>query len=454
MSDSSKVIWKEGMFITPQHFQQQERYLSWYINSTFDAGTAFGARTGFVSLQINRELLKIGKFAVSNSSGFLPGGGFFSHDEEVVLDVPPEAVEKLIFLTVPVARKGVPEYVEQGNMLTRYKGKDINVFDSASDDNSSVDILVGSLNIKLMLEGQDLSGFLALPVAKVLQTSGDGEVVLDASFLPMTAVFGAAAQLVERVREIETLVLSRARVQLSKITAEINPNTQHVLFREYMLLQSLYRWRPWFAAVLDECRLSTSALYLSLSQFDAELASISAESCPEFDSLDPKNAYPLFNRVLSSLRERLTLAQQDSVVEFDVDYELFPENRLMRIAIADPDGFSKHRFFISVNAGETKSQSSSYSNWRIDELQELFQHICKVAGSRHISELIRRSLSGITLIPLPVAPAELKPEVNTFYFRVDTDSDLWREIIENRDVVSLHVDTRIPNPRVRFFAIR
>ena len=244
MSDSSKVIWKEGMFITPQHFQQQERYLSWYIDNTFDAGAEFGTKAGFASLEINHDLLKIGKFAVANSSGFLPGGGYFSHDAEVVVDVPPDAVEKIVFLTLPVARKGVPEYVEQGDLLTRYVGKDITVFDSTSDDNNSVEVLVGNPNIRLILEGQDLSGFLALPVARVLQTSSDGEVILDGSFLPMTAVLGASAQLVERVREIETLIISRARVQLSKITADVNPNIQHVLFREYMLLQSLYRWRP------------------------------------------------------------------------------------------------------------------------------------------------------------------------------------------------------------------
>ena len=60
MSDSSKVIWKEGMFITPQHFQQQERYLSWYIDNTFDAGAEFGTKAGFASLEINHDLLKIG----------------------------------------------------------------------------------------------------------------------------------------------------------------------------------------------------------------------------------------------------------------------------------------------------------------------------------------------------------------------------------------------------------
>ena len=126
----------------------------------------------------------------------------------------------------------------------------------------------------------------------------------------------------------------------------------------------------------------------------------------------------------------------------------------MRIAIPDPTALSKHRFFLSVNAGATRSESWSYSHWRVDELQELFQHISKLAGSRVISELIRRSLSGITLIPLPVAPGELKPELNTFYFRIDTDNDFWREIMETRDIVTLHVDTRIPNPHVRFFAIR
>jgi type VI secretion system protein ImpJ len=63
-------------------------------------------------------------------------------------------------------------------------------------------------------------------------------------------------------------------------------------------------------------------------------------------------------------------------------------------------------------------------------------------------------LSGVDLTPLPAAPPELKPDANAVYFRINTDSPIWRELVENRDLVALHVDTRIPNPTVRFFAIR
>jgi type VI secretion system protein ImpJ len=31
MSDKNRVVWSEGLFLRPQHFQQQERYLEAFI---------------------------------------------------------------------------------------------------------------------------------------------------------------------------------------------------------------------------------------------------------------------------------------------------------------------------------------------------------------------------------------------------------------------------------------
>ena len=37
MSLDSKVVWSEGMFLNPHHFQQQERYLEKYIQGKCSA---------------------------------------------------------------------------------------------------------------------------------------------------------------------------------------------------------------------------------------------------------------------------------------------------------------------------------------------------------------------------------------------------------------------------------
>ena len=55
----SRVVWSEGLFLRPQHFQQQERYLEAYVQ-----GRAGGLRPnswGLLELEIERDLLAIGK---------------------------------------------------------------------------------------------------------------------------------------------------------------------------------------------------------------------------------------------------------------------------------------------------------------------------------------------------------------------------------------------------------
>ena len=56
MTDTSKVVWAQGMFVLPQHFQQHDRYLENLIN-----GRCLGLQPyswGFYTLEIDHHLLK------------------------------------------------------------------------------------------------------------------------------------------------------------------------------------------------------------------------------------------------------------------------------------------------------------------------------------------------------------------------------------------------------------
>ena len=72
MSWTSRVIWKEGMFLRAQHFQQQDRWMEHALRARVAALGPYW--WGFGELDINRDALKIGEFALSAASGVFPDG--------------------------------------------------------------------------------------------------------------------------------------------------------------------------------------------------------------------------------------------------------------------------------------------------------------------------------------------------------------------------------------------
>ena len=72
MSWYGRVVWSEGMFLRPQHFQQQQRYIEHFIEGRYGPLAAFG--WGLSELRIDRDQLTAGKIAISSAIGILPDG--------------------------------------------------------------------------------------------------------------------------------------------------------------------------------------------------------------------------------------------------------------------------------------------------------------------------------------------------------------------------------------------
>lgn len=72
MSAHNRVVWSEGLFLQPQHFQQQDRYLERYVESRCQALIPYS--WGFTEVEIERDFLKIGKFGLRRAMGVFPDG--------------------------------------------------------------------------------------------------------------------------------------------------------------------------------------------------------------------------------------------------------------------------------------------------------------------------------------------------------------------------------------------
>lgn len=111
MSWESKVLWTEGLFLQPHHFQQSDRYVEGLIAGL--ARRILPYAWGVSNLEIDEESLRIGQFAVSSVSGLTQDGTVFrvpaAEDHPPALEVPSTIKDCVVYLTVPQRRQGATE---------------------------------------------------------------------------------------------------------------------------------------------------------------------------------------------------------------------------------------------------------------------------------------------------------------------------------------------------------
>ena len=111
MSWMSRIVWSEGMFLRPHHFQQQERFLEHHIEDRCADLTPFS--WGFTHLKIDRQALALGRLAIESCRGVMPDGTTFdipTHDNPPPpLDIPAEHKGAIIYLALPLSRSGTSQ---------------------------------------------------------------------------------------------------------------------------------------------------------------------------------------------------------------------------------------------------------------------------------------------------------------------------------------------------------
>nr|MBP8285383.1 type VI secretion system baseplate subunit TssK [Rhodoferax sp.] len=136
MSDRSRVVWSEGMFLRPQHFQQAQRQQEFAQRQL--VLSAQGHFWGFHSLLLDAASLAIGKVAIAKATGVMPDGTPFEfpgvNDAPSVLTISENVKAKRIFLCLPVYRPGSEEvsFDDDARSLARFRASEEEVPDQNS----------------------------------------------------------------------------------------------------------------------------------------------------------------------------------------------------------------------------------------------------------------------------------------------------------------------------------
>ena len=84
--NNAKILWGEGLFLRPQHFQYQDAYIDTQFKRTLLAANPFA--WGVRDLDLDVESLKNGVLRFNRIAVILPNGDFFSAPDVDQLPAP------------------------------------------------------------------------------------------------------------------------------------------------------------------------------------------------------------------------------------------------------------------------------------------------------------------------------------------------------------------------------
>lgn len=443
MSLDSKVIWSEGMFLNPQHFQQQDRYFERFVAGRCAAYGAYG--WGFSEFEIDQQLLPLGKFALLRARGVFPDGTPFSFPDvdetPPVLDIPESTHNSIVYIGVPLRRSGAvevqPEDSNRG--LARFYMREMSVRDVSAEGGDSQGIEIGKLRLRLLLESDDRSGYACIGVARIAESRDDKNVLLDDQYLATCVDCKAVPRLNGFLSELAGLLHNRAEAIAGRLADTRRGGTAEIA--DYMMLQLINRCEPLCNHLHKMNGLHPVHLYAECLQIVGELSTfVSAEKRPPvFAEYLHDQLQATFLPVFDSLRKCLSMVYEQTAVAL----ALVEKKYGIRVSeISDRSMLSTATFVLAVRADVPEELIRTRLPAQI-----------KIGPVERIRQLVNAAMPGIALKVLPVAPRQIPFRSETVYFELEKHSPFWKEL-QNSGGFAVHVGGDFPGLEFEFWAIR
>jgi type VI secretion system protein ImpJ len=436
-----KILWREGTFLQPQHFQLSDRLHAARTDARVASLAYAGFQYGFTDLEIDRDALLVGNFTLSRAAGVLPDGVCFSIGLHNLSSVAGGALSRSfsafcrhdrqsldVYLALPVYTPGGGiQGVDNdggGHSGCRYIERTSSIQDEFFCDDAK-EIAVGEPNYQIRFEGEPLDGCVWLRAAR-LSRGGGGYMELAQDYSPpvlFTRVSGVLRSALGGLLELLwARIGSLAKCRRgSEWGQAFFSATEENSFR---VMSALCASTPLLGRLLElpkihpfECYAQLMTLYGSLQCFSPAL---SPENFPAYSHDDPAATFiDLADRIRDALKAEfwttcvsLPLEQVSS----STWHCRFPDERFA----------ARANLFIGVSAGVDRKKL----------LVDILQRV-KTGSRENLDLLISSSLQGLPLIHVRNIPEGLPAKPEYVYFALDRNGPLW-ESVESTGTLGIH----------------
>lgn len=443
MSSYNRVIWSEGLFLQPQHFQQQDRYLERYVETRCGGLVPYG--WGCADLEVERDLLDIGKFGLRRAAGVFPDGTPFRLPDDDPLpparEIQGQVRDEVVYLGIPLRQAGALEATRGGedDRLTRHHVREWQVRDATSSSSEVAVVEVGALQTRLLLASEVTDAYATIPIAHIAECRADKRVVLDESYIPTVLRAAAASRLATFIAELVGLLHQRGEALAGRVTATARGGAAE--FAEFLMLQAINRYEPLFTHHADAGGVHPEQLYQVCVAAAGELATLttSGRRPPTLPPYRHDRLRESFEPVMAALRAAFGTDMAQAAIPIPLEAKKYG----ISVAMVSERALYRNAVFVLAARADVPSE----------ELRRSFPAQLKVGPVERIADLVRLGLPGVPVLPLPVAPRQIPFHAGYAYFELDQSHELWDQL-ERSGGIALHVAGSFPSLAMEFWAIR
>ena len=451
MQNAYRIVWSEGLFLTPHHFQQATRYFESVPQQHINCLLPF--TWGVYEISIDEDAIKNGLFSLDKFKGIMPdgtpldaGGNDPVPGSRSFKNLFTPAIDSLdVFLTIPLYKRDkIVCNLDEGkadSTPARYKKEDVKVLDENTASNEQI-LPAAKKNIKIIFSGESLEDFSAIKIATINRLSDN--FYLDENYIPGLLSISASKPLMKMLRRTLENVSSRS-TELSNMrrqrTAEMADFTPSDI-SNFLFLQTINSSIPLLNHFYHTGTVHPEQLYKCLVQLMGELMTFSTEGHPrDLPAYNHSDLTKTFTEIDEKLQQLLgTVISARNVVY--IPLEAKTENTYTG-SISDSALFAAGKFFLAVEGGEIPQT-------------DIIQYVpvkLKLSSADVISALLNSAMPGIGLRHVAIPPSYLPIKVGYEYFAIEPSGELWTRV-KDTGSIAIYVPKDLKAIKLKLLVIK
>ncbi|QEM81522.1 type VI secretion system baseplate subunit TssK [Halomonas binhaiensis] len=445
MSKHNRVMWSEGMFLQPQHFQYQDEYHQHQLGEVSARGGAFN--WGVQELVVDEDALAQGRLQLTRLKLVFPDGTLVDAPQHDPL--PPArdlgelngTAECKIYAALRLVELHSPNVVDEqhrrGNNR-RFRQRFEHVPDLLEGEVEN-ELSLLELNVLLLLEGDDLDGTSHCPLV-VLKRNAAGGFSVERDYVPPCLHLSSndtllsLAQRLIGVLQAKNEALSSRRRERADQVAEFGSSDVTL----FWLLYTVNRAYPDLAHLLQHPRLHPEQLFRFLNDLVASLMTFSMShrlsDLPMYRHEDPAASLFLLDSMARELLDTV-VPNQYIPIALEQTKPSYYVGRLNDPRLADAD------FYVCVHADMPGAK-----------LIELVPRAFKVGSPEDIEVVVNSAMPGGTLVHASRLPVAIPVRLDNHYFALEPRGRMYERMMAAQ-AISFYVPGGFTNLKIELMAV-
>jgi len=446
---SQKILWGEGLFLRPQHFQRQDAYHEWRLAQQARALHPYA--WGVKHIKIDPDALQTGVLRVLELQAIFPDGELFNAPMEDELPPPltldscltsTQASEAVIHLALAPVRSNGSNYATsqvEADTSVRYYRSHTQAADAYTDA-VTAELTVLHKSVRLLAEHEPRSHLITLPALRIRRTASGG-MEHDGRFIPPSLSLQASPALMLYLRRL--LDIMQAKVD-ALYGLHREPSKNIIEFRSgdvasFWLLHTASSSFASLSHLLRHPGLHPERLFQQLLELAGALMTFSKSytlsDLPIYDHMQPGPAFQRLDQIVRDLLDTVISTRYFSIQLME-EQPSFHKGRLDSEQLT-----SGTQLYLGVSAAVPPA-----------ELVELVPARFKVGAPDDVDKLVLSAMPGVRLVHAPQVPAAIPVRPGTYYFTLDTRSALYERMLQARSL-TLYVPSGLPDLKLELIAV-